>query len=423
MLGVEAIGPDRYTPDGQEGRVDIVVQKYGGSSVADVEHIERVADRMVQTIEGGDRVVAVVSAMGNTTNELLELSRQITATPAARELDMLLTVGERITMALLSMALHARGHEAVSFTGSMSGIITNASHTGARVVEVRPFRVQDALDEGKVVIVAGFQGVSYRREITTLGRGGSDTTAIALAAALGARHCEICSDVDGVYTTDPRVVSDARLLDAITHDEMLDLSEGGARVLHSAAIDYARRHGIAIYARSTFGQPETGGTIVRVDLDGARPEVTAVAGRKDRVAIRRNTSSASEALVWLHGLSEGLGDGDVAPVRTAVTGTEPAVAEALYELENVPDPEGFVERLQGRHADAVMSPVHGVVVVVGPDVGTSASFSAAAWSALGDLQGEALGFETRPRTVEIRLPTAAVDEAVRRLHAALIPSS
>jgi aspartate kinase len=415
------VSRDRYTPDEKEGDVDIVVQKYGGSSVADVERIERVADRMVRTIEGGDREVAVVSAMGNTTNELLELSRKITATPAARELDMLLTVGERITMALLSMALHARGHEAVSFTGSMSGIITNASHTGARVVEVRPFRVQDALDEGKVVIVAGFQGVSYRREITTLGRGGSDTTAIALAAALGAKYCEICSDVDGVYTTDPRVVADARRLDALTHDEMLELSEGGARVLHSQAIEYARRNGIAIYARSTFGDPDSGGTIVRVDLDGRRPEVTAIAGRKDRVGIRRDFASTEAALEWLDRLSEAPGDGDVLPVRTAVTGGDTLTATALYELENAADPEGFTRRLNERNPEGERIPLHGCVVVVGPDVGVHASFAATVREALGDLMPGVLGMEARARTLEIRIGTESVDEAVRRLHAVLIP--
>src|SRR5499433_3917963 len=184
--------------------MQIVVQKYGGSSVADVSRIEQVAERVVRTAREGARVCVVVSAMGKTTDELIALARQITEAPPRRELDMLLSTGERIAMALLAMAIEKRGLEAISFTGSQSGIITNDRHSGARIIEVRPIRIQDELERNKVVIVAGFQGMSYRREITTLGRGGSDTTAVALAAALGA-SCEICSDVDGVYTADPRV--------------------------------------------------------------------------------------------------------------------------------------------------------------------------------------------------------------------------
>ncbi len=190
---------------------EIVVQKYGGSSVADIPKLERVADRVVTTAKQGKKVCVVVSAMGRTTDDLIRLANQITDSPPRRELDMLLSTGERITMALLAMAIQKRGLEAISFTGSQSGIMTNDRHSGARIIEVRPIRIQDELERNKVVIVAGFQGMSYRREITTLGRGGSDTTAVALAAALGA-SCEICSDVDGVYTADPRVVPDAQRL-------------------------------------------------------------------------------------------------------------------------------------------------------------------------------------------------------------------
>ena len=201
----------------------IVVQKYGGSSVADVQKMQKVADRIAATKSAGRDVVVVVSAMGDTTDDLLALAKQVCESPARRELDMLLSAGERISMALLSMALNARGVPAVSFTGSQSGIVTNDAHTNARIVEVRPFRVQDELAQGKVVIVAGYQGVSYRRDITTLGRGGSDTTAVALAAALEA-DCEIYSDVEGVYTADPRVVPDARRLAELSYEEMQELS-------------------------------------------------------------------------------------------------------------------------------------------------------------------------------------------------------
>jgi aspartate kinase len=235
----------------------ILVQKYGGSSVADVEKIQRVAARVARTREGGKRVVVVVSAMGDTTDELLALARKVSPDPHRRELDMLLTAGERISMALLGMALHARGVEAVSFTGSQSGIITDGAHTNARILEVRPVRILEELARGRVVIVAGYQGVSREREVTTLGRGGSDTTAVALAAALEAEACEICSDVDGVFTADPRLVPAARKLSALSHEEMQELSLAGAKVLNAQAVEFARDKGIAIHALSTFG-PGTG---------------------------------------------------------------------------------------------------------------------------------------------------------------------
>src|SRR4051812_7481744 len=201
------------------GAVGVVVQKYGGSSVADVDRIGGVAERIAATRGKGSQVVVVVSAMGDTTDELLALARKVSADPHRRELDMLLTAGERISMALLSMALHARGVPAVSFTGSQSGIITDGAHTNARILEVRPVRLHEELRKGKVVIVAGYQGVSREREVTTLGRGGSDTTAVALAAALEAELCEICSDVDGVYTADPRVVPQWKKLSELSHDD------------------------------------------------------------------------------------------------------------------------------------------------------------------------------------------------------------
>src|SRR5512146_1662513 len=241
----------------------IVVQKYGGSSVADVDKIRLVAQRIARTKAAGKKVVVVVSAMGKTTNQLIEKAKAISPSPSRRELDMLLTCGEREAMSLLTMAVAEEGLEAISFTGSQAGIMTNDRHSGARIVEVRPFRIEDELDKGRIVIVAGFQGVSYKREITTLGRGGSDTTAVALAAALGAEYCEICSDVDGVYSGDPRLVDAPRLLEALSYDEMQELAEHGARVLNPQAVEFARRAGIAIYARATardHGSP--GGTRV-----------------------------------------------------------------------------------------------------------------------------------------------------------------
>lgn len=231
----------------------IIVQKYGGSSVADVDRIGRVADRIVASMGGETRVVAVVSAMGNTTNELIALAHQVSPDPDRRELDMLISVGERITMALLAMALRRRGVAARSLTGSQSGIVTDETHADASVVEVRPDRLRAVLAAGQVAIVAGFQGVSRDREVTTLGRGGSDTTAVVLAAALGAEHAELCSDVDGVFSADPRKVAGAQPIPELGLDEALALARGGATVLFEDAVRYARDHGVQIIASSTFG--------------------------------------------------------------------------------------------------------------------------------------------------------------------------
>ncbi|GAA2043918.1 aspartate kinase [Agromyces tropicus] len=237
------------------------MQKYGGSSVADAESIKRVAKRIVESRKAGNDVVVAVSAMGDTTDELMDLADEVTPIQAPRELDMLLSSGERISMALLAMAIKALGHDARSFTGSQAGMITDSVHGAARIVDVTPVRLREALDEGAIVIVAGFQGFSREsRDITTLGRGGSDTTAVALAAALDADVCEIYTDVDGVFTSDPRVVTRARKLDRITSEEMLELAGSGAKVLHIRAVEYARRHGVTLHVRSSFNNSE--GTIV-----------------------------------------------------------------------------------------------------------------------------------------------------------------
>lgn len=233
--------------------VALIVQKYGGSSVADAVSIKRVAKRIVDTRRAGHDVVVAVSAMGDTTDELLDLAGQVAPIPAPRELDMLLSSGERISMALLAMAIHSMGFEARSFTGSQAGMITTADHGSARIVDVTPIRLREALDEGAIVIVAGFQGFNRdTRDITTLGRGGSDTTAVALAAALEADVCEIYSDVDGIFTADPRVVPKAKKLNVVSAEEMLELAANGAKVLYIRAVEYARRHRVLIHARSTF---------------------------------------------------------------------------------------------------------------------------------------------------------------------------
>src|SRR6187401_3492784 len=264
----------------------IIVQKYGGSSVADVGKLRYVAERVMQTARRGHQLVVVVSAMGDTTDELLAMAKQLSPNPERRELDMLLSAGERISMALLSLAIRELGGDAISFTGSQSGIITNDRHVDARIVEVRPFRVQDELARGKIVVIAGYQGVSYRREVTTLGRGGSDTTAVAMAAALSAEYCEICSDVDGVYSADPRIVHDARRIGALSYEETQELAESGAKVLNAQAVEFAKNAGIAIYARATASElpgadPSEDGTVVRRNAVRPAGAVVGVASERD----------------------------------------------------------------------------------------------------------------------------------------------
>lgn len=266
--------------------MSIVVQKYGGSSVADTQRLKRVAERVMQTRASGHDVVVVVSAMGDTTDNLLALAKTISPNPDRRELDMLLSAGERISMALLSMAIRELGGDAISFTGSQSGIITNDRHVDARIIEVRPYRVEDELARGKIVVVAGYQGVSYRKEITTLGRGGSDTTAVAMAAALGAEWCEICSDVDGIYTADPRIVSQARRIPVLSYEESQELAESGARVLNAQAVEFAKEKGISIYARATTSplpgeDPSADGTVVRKHGPRSPGSVIGIASEKE----------------------------------------------------------------------------------------------------------------------------------------------
>jgi aspartate kinase len=230
----------------------IIVQKYGGTSVGGVSRIQAVADRVVLAKEEGFDVCVVVSAMGRSTDDLLAMANEVTPTPEPRELDMLLTAGERIAMSLLAIAINARGCRAASYTGSQAGIITDTDHGRARIVEIRPKRILESMQAGNVVIIAGFQGLSSAYEITTLRRGGSDTTGVAMAAALGAEYCEICTDVDGVYTADPRFVPDARKIAAIGYEDMLELSAAGSKVLQLRSVEYARRHGVRIHVRSSF---------------------------------------------------------------------------------------------------------------------------------------------------------------------------
>ncbi|MDP9864017.1 MULTISPECIES: aspartate kinase [Streptosporangium] len=257
----------------------LVVQKYGGSSVADASCIKRVAQRIVATKKAGNDVVVIVSAMGDTTDELLDLAQQVSPLPPGRELDMLLTSGERISMALLAMAIANLGQEARSFTGSQAGVITDSSHGRARIIDVTPGRIREALDGGQVAIVAGFQGVSQdTKDITTLGRGGSDTTAVALAAALNADVCEIYTDVDGVFTADPRIVPAARKIPKISYEEMMEMAACGAKILHLRCVEYARRFHLPIHVRSSFSTKEGTWVVSDPDSEGTEMEQPIISG-------------------------------------------------------------------------------------------------------------------------------------------------
>lgn len=386
----------------------IVVQKFGGSSVADVERLGRVADRVVATKRAGLDVVVVVSAMGKTTDQLLALAKQVDPSPPRRELDMLLSTGERVSMALLSMAIQKRGVDAISFTGSQSGIITNDRHFDARILEVRPHRIEDELARGRVVIVAGYQGMSYRREITTLGRGGSDTTAIALAAALGAERAEIYSDVDGVYTADPRVVRDAQHLPAISYEEMQEMAEAGAKVLNATAVEFARRSRIAIHARSTF---EAG----RETIVGDAPrETRSVVGQKSVARVRVRGVEAM-ARVLDAATSAGV------DAREVEFGPEGGAFLVFVGL--APDWEA------GRDALAAAAPGGAVAVeeglalvsVVGGTVGRDARTVAAAAQALRRAGVTPAQLTATPLRIALLVPEAACDAAVVALHDALVP--
>lgn len=263
--------------------MSIIVQKYGGSSVSDVDKLKKIASMVAAVKHQGLDVVVVVSAMGKTTNQLIDMAKSFSASPDKRELDMLLSTGERITMAMLCIALNDLGIKAISLTGSQSGIITNDRYNDARVIEIRPFRVQDELAKGKVVVIGGFQGVSYRRDITTLGRGGSDTSAVAMAAALNAERCEIYSDVDGVYSADPNVVKDAKHLPELSYQQIQEMSEAGAKVLNAQAIQFAKESKIAIYARSTFDDRKE--TVIRKLESDNKNDVIAIVHEQDIIRV------------------------------------------------------------------------------------------------------------------------------------------
>jgi aspartate kinase len=379
----------------------VIVQKFGGSSVADVERIRKVAARVAARRAEGYQMVVVVSAMGDTTDELLTLAKRMSADPPRRELDMLLTCGERISMALLSMALHEQGVPAISFTGSQSGIITDDAHSQARIVEVRPVRIREELGKGKVVIVAGYQGVSRNREVTTLGRGGSDTTAVALAAALGAEACEIYSDVDGIFSADPRVVPEARKLEALDYETMQELAAAGARVLNAQALEFARNAGIVIEARSTHG----GGIGSRIG-----PEPVPVRAVASDTEIRVLEVGDGELEPVLRQLAEG-------EIRLRlVAGMRGATGRMLVvvPLQDVHGVEAFDVAVRALGAEP--RPGLGTVTLAGPGVGTESELLARCLGAASALGVDVRAVHGSPLQLTLVVDTARVGELARELH-------
>ncbi len=406
--------------------MSVIVQKYGGSSVADVAKIGIVADRVVATKRDGHEVVVVVSAMGKATDALIELARRAAETagpgaePPRRELDMLVSTGERVTMALLSIAIHARGQDAISFTGSQSGILTNDRHFDARIIEVRPHRIQDELSRGRVVIVAGYQGMSYKREITTLGRGGSDTTAVALAAALGAERCEIYSDVDGVYSADPRVVTDPRHLPDMDLSILGEMAEAGAKVLNAQAVEWARRSKIVIHARRT-SDPLVGGreTVARpptVDDEIARSadenrNVRAIVGM-DNVMFAR-IAHASLPLFLTTAAVEELPVGDV-----VATGDDALVHLPLI---NVPDWQRCARALDlALGGAATFLGKRALVSVVGYGLTGASGALSRALEALARIEIAPQCLSAGPLRISVTIDEPQLAAAQRALHAAFV---
>ena len=384
-----------------------VVMKFGGTSVADPEKLRSVARRLVAARESGSRVVAVLSAMGTTTDELLDLARQVSSRPEPRELDMLISVGERISCALAAMAIHDLRHEAISLTGSQAGIVTDTVHGKAKIVDVRARRIHEALDQDKIVLVAGFQGVSVDSfDVTTLGRGGSDTTAVALAAALGAQVCEVYTDVDGVYTADPRLVPNARKLDVLSYEEMLEMASSGARVMATRSIEVARSHNVRLHVRSTFN--DTDGTWIREEDNRMLEEKALISGvvhQREETVYRVRGASASR-------LFAALADASI-NVDTIVQAGGEIVFSA--PVEDRPDAE---HALNGLGVEWSARDDLGKVSLVGAGMKSHPGVAAKTFATLEAAGIEAPVISTSPIKIACHVPTVDVDRAVRALHEA-----
>ncbi|MCW2786043.1 MAG: aspartate kinase [Marmoricola sp.] len=411
----------------------IVVQKYGGSSVADAEGVKRVARRIVEAKKAGNQVVVVVSAMGDTTDDLIDLANQVSPLPPARELDMLLTAGERISMAVLAMAIHDLGHEARSFTGSQAGVITDAEHGRAKIIDVTPGRIQAALAEGAIAIVAGFQGVSQTtKDITTLGRGGSDTTAVALAVALAADVCEIYSDVDGIFTADPRIEPHARKIPRISYEETLEMAAQGAKILHLRCVEYARRYDMPIHVRSSFSEKE--GTWV-TSADKVAAEDANQEGMTMEAAIITGVAhDRSQAKITIVGVPDKPGEAaaifrviadaqinidmivqNVSAAATGLTDISFTLPRgegqtAMTALTRLQDSVGFASLL---YDDSV-----GKVSIVGAGMSSSPGISARFFEALSEAGVNIGMISTSEIRVSVVVAEVQVTDAVRAAHAA-----
>jgi aspartate kinase len=402
--------------------VGLVVQKYGGSSVADAERIKRVAERIVATRRDGHDVVVVVSAMGDTTDELIDLAEQIVPVPSGREFDMLLTAGERISMSLLAMAINSLGYKAESFTGSQAGVLTTSVHGKARIVNITPGRVENSVKAGNIAIVAGFQGVSPdTKDITTLGRGGSDTTAVALAAALGAEVCEIYTDVDGVYTADPRIVPNAKRLESVTYEEMLELAASGAKILHLRSVEYGRRYGVPIHVRSSFATRP--GTTVAGHMEDLAMEDAIISGvAHDRSEVKvtvvgvpdkpgeaaRIFTELAAAEINIDMIVQNISTGGTG--RTDVSFTLPSTdgSTALAALTRVRDEVGFSDLLYDDHI--------GKLSLVGAGMRSHPGVSAKFFSAIADAGVNVEMISTSEIRISVVCRDTDLDAAVRAVH-------
>jgi len=407
-----------------ENNLSLIVQKYGGSSVADAESIINVAARIVDARSAGNAVVVTVSAMGDTTDDLIELARKVSENPHDREMDMLLTTGERVSMALLAMAIRDKGYDARSFTGSQAGMMTDAQHGRARIVDVSPARLRHALDDGAVAIVAGFQGFNQdSRDITTLGRGGSDTTAVALAAALGAEVCEIYTDVDGVFSADPRMVPRARKLSKVSYEEMLELSAAGAKVVNIRAVEFARRHGVHLHVRSSFR--EELGTWVGFAVEGENVEEPIISG------VAGDTSEAKITVVGVPDIP-----GKAAEIFTIVAGAganiDMIVQNVSVREKGHTDISFTLPKEDGERAMAALTKAQknsgfeslvyddqiGRLSVVGAGMRTNAGVSAQLFTALSNAGINIEMISTSEIRISVIMRHEILEEAVRAVHAA-----
>ena len=403
----------------------LIVQKFGGSSVADAEGMKRVAARIVATKKAGHQVVVVVSAMGDTTDELIDLANAVTPIPQGRELDMLLTAGERISMAILAMAINNLGFEALSFTGSQAGVITDSVHGKARIIDVTPGRIREAIDSGAIAIVAGFQGISQdTKDITTLGRGGSDTTSVALAAALDADVCEIYTDVDGVFSADPRVVPGARKLTTVTYEEMLELAGAGAKVLHLRCVEYARRYNLPIHVRSSFSTNE-GTWVVENHPDGGTMEQAIISG------VAHDKSEAKVTIVGVPDrtgiaarIFQAIADNDI-NVDMIVQNVS-AAATGLTDISfTVPKAEGqkatgVLQRIQGEvgFASLIYDDTIGKLSLVGAGMRSHPGVTATFFASMADAGVNIEMISTSEIRISIIVKEADLERAAKAAHTA-----